>query len=225
MRGFALGVLGAAALTAGSGANATTVIDFTSPAGNTVGTTHTYTDTSGTLSVIAKGYASNGGSLTNLYGKDLGGDEVGLGLNADPSGQHEIYRGAFVQLDVTDLIGAVTSAIFHFGSDTLNEQWEVYGSNTDGTLGTALLYGINDEGNHDLLSLAGWGTFKYYDFRSLGTGTHGFDGSIAGNVLLGNLVLTPTVPEPGTWALMLIGFGAVGWQLRRRGKPVLAQAV
>jgi hypothetical protein len=30
-------------------------------------------------------------------------------------------------------------------------------------------------------------------------------------------VITPqAVPEPGTWALMLLGFGLIGWILRRR---------
>jgi hypothetical protein len=28
------------------------------------------------------------------------------------------------------------------------------------------------------------------------------------------------VPEPATWAMMLIGFGAIGWQLRRRRSSV-----
>lgn len=36
--------------------------------------------------------------------------------------------------------------------------------------------------------------------------------------------LSPSVPEPATWAMMLLGFGAVGFALRRRRKPVLAQA-
>jgi hypothetical protein len=31
------------------------------------------------------------------------------------------------------------------------------------------------------------------------------------------------VPEPGTWALMLIGFGGMGFAMRRRQKPALAQ--
>jgi hypothetical protein len=27
------------------------------------------------------------------------------------------------------------------------------------------------------------------------------------------------VPEPGTWAMMLMGFGLVAWRVRRRGRP------
>jgi hypothetical protein len=40
--------------------------------------------------------------------------------------------------------------------------------------------------------------------------------------------LTPpsAVPEPGTWALMLLGFGLVGWRIRRAkgGNPQLLNA-
>jgi hypothetical protein len=222
MHKLVFALTGATALCATSTAYGQT-INFTSPAGNVYSSTHQYGATGNpSLYVIATGY-DTGGNKTNLYGKNLGGDEVGLGLNADPSGQHEIFRGAFVQLNVSDLFGQVSSAMFHFGSDTLNEQWEVYGSNTDGSLGTALLYGINDEANHNLMNLGGlgWGNYNYYNFRSLGTGIHGLDGSSTGNVLLGNLVVTAAVPEPSTWAMMLLGFGAIGFAARRNRKTAL----
>jgi hypothetical protein len=31
------------------------------------------------------------------------------------------------------------------------------------------------------------------------------------------------VPEPSTWAMMLLGFGAIGFATRRRRQPKLAQ--
>ena len=34
---------------------------------------------------------------------------------------------------------------------------------------------------------------------------------------------TTAVPEPATWALMLLGFGGIGMAMRRRRQPVLAQ--
>src|SRR5205085_10749766 len=34
---------------------------------------------------------------------------------------------------------------------------------------------------------------------------------------------TVAVPEPGTWALMLLGFGGIGMAMRRRRRPALAQ--
>ena len=42
----------------------------------------------------------------------------------------------------------------------------------------------------------------------------------------GNIYGAPAaVPEPATWAMMLFGFGAIGWQMRRQRKPVrLARA-
>lgn len=35
--------------------------------------------------------------------------------------------------------------------------------------------------------------------------------------------VTAAVPEPSTWAMMLLGFGAVGFAMRRRRTPKLAQ--
>jgi hypothetical protein len=39
---------------------------------------------------------------------------------------------------------------------------------------------------------------------------------------LDNIAVNP-VPEPATWAMMLLGFGAVGFAMRRRRRPVLMQ--
>jgi hypothetical protein len=215
MRELLFGFVGAAALTMGSAASAT--INFGTPTGNQ-GPTHTYTD--GSLSVQAAGYASNGGSATALYGKNNGGDESGLGLAADPSNQNEIYRNAFVQLDVSGLFGNVSDVQFLMGSTTLGEEWSVYGSNSAGSFNLAdlVIGGANDEGVwHDLFSAPGWGTYQFYDFVSLGT-----NGQTAGNVLLGELNATPSVPEPATWAMMLLGFGAMGVAVRRTRKTVTA---
>jgi hypothetical protein len=35
-----------------------------------------------------------------------------------------------------------------------------------------------------------------------------------------NFSITSAVPEPGTWGMMLIGFGAVGYGMRRRRRNV-----
>jgi hypothetical protein len=219
-----LGLMAGAALCTASAASAAVNIDFGSHPGN-LGPTETYT--SGGLTVTAAGYSDGFVFLTptDLYGKNDGGDEQGVGLAADPSNQNEIYwgnsaLGAFIELDVSALFGLVSNGQFFMNSATDGEQWAVYGTNV-AACGwfcslDAPLTGF-DEGTHDLF---GFGTYKYYDFYSLGTGGN----AAPGNVLLGGLVLPSPVPEPGTWAMMLLGLGAVGAAMRRnRKKLALAQ--
>lgn len=125
--GLFLAATAAAALA--SPALAADTINFGSPTGN-LGTSETYT--TGSLTVVAKGF-NQYGQATDLWGKNQGGDEVGLGLRNDPSGDHEIYYGkGFVQIDVSQVLGLVSEISFFTNSTTQGEQWTVFGSNTSG---------------------------------------------------------------------------------------------
>ena len=200
-----LGVLIAVAAVVGSAspAVAATTINFGTPSGN-LGNSHTYTV--GGLTVVASGFnASN--AATALFGKNAGGDEIGLGLTNDPSGDNEIYFGkGFVQIDVSALLGKVSNISFFTNSTTQGEQWRIFGSNSSGIYsGSALLSGTNESS----ANLPGLGSWKYYDFVSTSQ-------SGGKNFLLGGLTMTAAVPEPGTWATMLLGFGLMGVGFRRR---------
>ena len=214
MRKTLLALTTAAALSWAANASAAVVINFNDPSG-LLGTSQVYGDVG--TQVTAYGYT--GGDPSALYGKAEGGDEDGVGLNSDPSGQHEIWfdagGGTFIALDVSDLFGDASSVSVLFGSTTNGEEWEIFGSNVLGDLGSSLTSGTT-EGNWILLP--SFGTYTYYNFVSNN------DGSDRGNVLLGALSFESAVPEPGTWAMMLLGFGAVGFSIRRRRQPTLAQA-
>ena len=58
-------------------------------------------------------------------------------------------------------------------------------------------------------------TYRFSYSSTLPTG----GGDISGNVGF----YAAAVPEPATWAMMLLGFGGIGMAMRRRRKPVLAQ--
>jgi hypothetical protein len=61
-----------------------------------------------------------------------------------------------------------------------------------------------------------------YMFSFAGTGPLDVNGNPLTSVVSGNVSIS-AVPEPGTWALMILGFGAVGLTMRRKRQPALAQ--
>jgi hypothetical protein len=71
------------------------------------------------------------------------------------------------------------------------------------TPGTQLTYGGLVAGQ--------WYTFRY-------TANMSTAGTISGNANF-----YPAVPEPATWGMMLLGFAGIGFAMRRRRSPVLAQ--
>jgi PEP-CTERM motif len=210
-----LGVAASIALSFGVAHADVLTYNFGSATGN-LGQSHTYTQDA--LSIIAGAFGPGiiGGPADALFGKNNGGDEIGLGMTNDSFGENEIMAGkGFVQIDVSALFGLVDplSALFSMNSTTGGELWRVFGTNTAGTIGSgilpvgaALLISGTDEASHGLPS---FGTYKYYDFISSLSGPDG------ANVLLHNLVVTTSVPEPATWALMILGFFGLAFARRR----------
>jgi hypothetical protein len=207
---YAIGIAAALMATAASAQT----FDFGSPANTNVGPDETFT--SGPYTVTASGYSAPFVDA-DIYVKNLGGDEVGLGLAGTTQNEIPGPGTAFIQLDVSQLLAVASGATFSMDSTTAGEQWAVYGSNTDAAgLGVLVNFG-NTEGT---APLNGWGTYNYYNFYSLGT-----NGQTFGNVLLSSFAVTPNVPEPATWAMMLVGFGGIGFAMRRNRKSMgLAQA-
>ena len=217
MRKLFIGLLGATALVGASAASAQ-VVPLSAPTTQS-GSQATYVTTAGTIT--ATGYSAPG-TTTPLNFKMQSGLENGLGLTDDPSGQGEISDSGpnMIQLDMSGL-NSGTMVSFLMGSTTDNEGWAVFGTNTAGCValgtmcGTSILAMTNDQGNWHSLGVP---AFTYYDFYATGRS----NGTYA-NVLLDSLSLS-AVPEPSTWAMMLLGFGAIGMAARRsRRKVALAQ--
>jgi hypothetical protein len=134
----------------------------------------------------------------DLFGKNEGGDELGVGLVNDPSGDNEITPGSWIAIDATGI--HATDYTISFNSVTGSDAWAVYGTNTAGSLGTEILSGA-DESDHSIA------TYAYYNVVATG-----------GNVPLTKFDATAGVPEPSTWAMMGLGFlglAFAGYRSRR----------
>jgi PEP-CTERM motif len=196
--------------------------DFSSASACTSCSGSSFTYTSSGDSIIATGFTSHSlNTTTNLSRKTSGGDESGVGIASDPTGDHEIWGTTLIRIDLGGA-NKYTSLSFTMGSTTATERWEVWGSDS-ATASGAGLNGFNvitsgtSEGSNSLAS-----TYEYYFFGLAPTDTHGGD-----NVLLASLTGTPTnltnpVPEPSTWAMLILGFFGIGFVAnRQKGKPAL----
>lgn len=186
-------------------ASASTVSwNFNTVTGN-LGTTENYTASG--ITIKAAGF-TGAGSPTDLYGKNSNGDEKGLGLNNDPSHDHEISGFNFIRIDFSNARAAgITGFTFSMNSATNGEEWEVYGSSVANSGVKSLLTG-HDENSHTLPGTAG--SYKYYYFAI-------DDPYSCDNVLLASVSgMTPAVPEPSTWAMMILGFAGLGGMAYRR---------
>jgi hypothetical protein len=212
---------------------ATVTWDLSSPGGEQ-GTTDTLTSGSGGFTIGTAGFTFTGALTSNpiftavdLYGKQLGGDETGLGLGnftsgglVDPTGNHEIVDHSLVRIDTTAArIAGVGGFQFSMGSTTQGEAWSVYGSSGANSGLTFITSATNDESVVHALS-----DFNFYYFTYSGplNGLAGGD-----NILLDTFAGATTgggkqggeTPIPAALPLFATGLGTLGllgWRRKRK---------
>ena len=205
--------------------------DFGEHAGS-LGVSQTFDTTGGGLfSLTARGFTASD-VATNLFSKTDAGDERGLGLTNDPSGNDEISLShGFVQLNLDGLLSKLHGFEFSMGSTTQGEGWGVFGSQDDHPFNLTFLIqsiGVNDEGVH--LLPGGWDNYEFFYFGGLPNLPPSEGGCQLGcnaNVLLSSFAATQDVggvPEPSTWAMGLIGFSLLAGLTYFRGKKSRAAA-
>jgi hypothetical protein len=207
--------IGAGVVLGASGAQAATINwDLNTPAGVPSPNPNTQTFTAGGITITANGFINgnfSGPPNLALFVKTSGGDETGLGSNVDSTGDHELNGTQWIQINFTAARAAgVTNFDFVMGSTTATqpEGWRVFGSNSATSLGSQIFSG-NDEGVSHTFSGAN-DAFTFYNFQAT-----------AGNVLLQEVSgVTAAVPEPATWAMMLLGFVGLGFSFRQSRRKV-----
>lgn len=143
------------------------------------------------------------------------------GVSAPPPGTTSNYEtvranGRATLAAITPL-KRLTSFSFYLGSPDSYNTVKFYGDNGyQATLAGAAIWGANTGANGN----QGWGRRVSYDFGAerihtvefLSSGNSFEFDSLAG----ATANMSTAVPEPTTWAMMILGFGTVGYLIRRR---------
>jgi hypothetical protein len=167
-----------------TGASADTItFNFSTTTGTS--TTATYTSDGVTISAMS-------GTSADLFFKNGGGDETGLGLT--PSSQNEIGAGQSIIFDLSSLFSEnVTNLSLALGSIQTNESGQACDA-----FGTCISFGPSQSGTLvDITSL-------FNEMKSKNSGVLTINAP-SGNVLIDELQATTAIPEPS--GLLLAGTG------------------
>ena len=118
--------------------------------------------------ITAYGYDNNGGTgvAHELFYKNAGADEIGLGLVGTLHNELQVSNGnplQFIQLDLTSVLSAgFFNGQLSVGSVQSGELFDLYGSNALGVLGTKLNSTSYDSSQDDqFVSVPSFGTYKF----------------------------------------------------------------
>jgi hypothetical protein len=143
---------------------------------------------------------------------------INFGLNPIVAGANNLFSSAFT---INDTAAGIYSV--NVGTSTPTGVTFTSGTLTDLLTSTVYNLVVTDAGLGLRLGPPFTGAVSLapgnYRLAVNGTDTLQNGGSFAGTVT----ILTAAVPEPATWAMMLLGFGAIGLSMRKRRRPVLAQ--
>lgn len=160
------------------------------------GITYSSTSSRSVIGTGSYGLQSNGSTNTNTIGTNSGNATVTLTFDNTVSS-----FGAFMNYSL------------------------ISPGNVDGDNPVIAAFDVNDNliGSYDLLALAPIitpGGFNAFEFRGIdgeGVGIKSF--TLTGAFLIARAdAAVGAVPEPATWAFMIIGFGAIGGAMRRQRK-------
>ncbi len=196
----------AAALATTTAAQAATVVDFDEFKHNSVA--KVYHDP-----VISKGFSFTSSYTVNglaFWGPANSADPDGAALlNWTGNGTTTVRRtdGGLFSLDAMDIADAYDRGVAS----------EILFTFFDGMKTTTEAVTLDKLKGLQTFAL-GRGKLEWFSYSQMGNGGIQID-----NVVLGTPVVS-AVPEPGTWAMMILGLGGVGAVLRSRRRGALAAA-
>jgi hypothetical protein len=163
-----------------------------------------------TLYVADAGISKNDSALNDSNGSALGDGGLQKWIYSDSTKSWSLAYTISAGLDlVANTSSAGVTGLLGLTGQVVNGQVQLFATSyTIGDLDQSFLYGVSDA----LTATSGAGT----SFTTLAAAPA--DSNFKGVAFAPNA--DSTVPEPATWAMMVVGFGVAGAALRRRTRAI-----